>query len=188
MMPTDSGTEYHVIELVPGEEVLIIASDDTELPDNDAVAELRMQAYERRDEATLGTSIPSALQTLAGFIAAGVIGNAAWAAFPAAVRYARECHRRRKSAGPILAEQAIARARQMCRVAFGKALPELHVDSVHPLIGGEGWRVTLSQGAQMVHVEMDNAGVICCVWRYPAMADSTASQSGGITPDDGVGQ
>jgi hypothetical protein len=191
MMSTDSGTAFHVIELIPGEDVLVIASGDSDLPDEDAVAELRMQAYERRDEATLGTSISSALQTLAEFLVAGVIGNAAWAPFPAAVRYAREWQRRRKAATPILAEQAIARARQVCRVAFGKALPELHTDSVHPLIGDEGWRVTLRQDTQTVHVEMDSAGVICSVWRYRAMADSAADQGGEVRqfrPDGGIGQ
>src|SRR5437763_1455725 len=79
-----------IAELIPGEDILLILDPSVEVPSEDVVEELRIQAYERRDAPTMGThETVEALQTVAGWAASGVVGNAAFALFPATWAFAR---------------------------------------------------------------------------------------------------
>ena len=86
-----------VITLIPGEEYLVLQDPaDEDVPDDPAVQELRMRAYQLRGKETLdGPTALEVIGTVAGYMASGVVGNATWAMFPAAARWVQRVRSRR---------------------------------------------------------------------------------------------
>ena len=90
--------QAQVVTLIPGEHyVAFFGSEDGILPDDDAVEELRILAYTRRNKETLGPIGPHDVITLAEAVAGGIITNALWAECQAAARYVK---RRRTASHP----------------------------------------------------------------------------------------
>lgn len=152
-----SGSSYHTVELIPGEEYLVIIDpDEGDVPDGETVEELVIQAYERRGTETLsaGQIAGEMLRTLADYMAAGVVGQVALMPFVATVRHVRAW---RSRARPTRTEEQIVRR---CEVAV-RQIPEVVGEprTVSVTHGGEnGWTVTVTVGNQEMTVVTEPSG------------------------------
>lgn len=85
MIDSHPARDPQVVRLIANEEFVVVypegAGDEL---DALAIRELRVHAYKRRGKDTLGLPVGvETLETLAEFAASGMVGNAAWALFPA---------------------------------------------------------------------------------------------------------
>ncbi|GAA4592458.1 hypothetical protein GCM10023194_54320 [Planotetraspora phitsanulokensis] len=146
-----------VVELIPGEEALVFLDAD-DLPDEDTVSELRMQAYARQDDPTLGPGeTADVLRTLAEYAASGVVGAAAVTPFTATLRYLQRWRGKRRD-NRIDIDRAIELARGLCHTALGVDSTACTVTAATSDDGG--WRVRLAAAGVPVEVFVDASGTL----------------------------
>jgi hypothetical protein len=139
-----------VITLIPGEEYLVLQDPaDEDVPDDPAVQELRMRAYELRGKETLdGPTALEVIGTVAGYMASGVVGNATWAMFPAAARWVQRV-RSRRAVKPLTSEDVVGRVRGVAAGVLGHVPRSCVVRSILPL--EDGWSVVADADGQLIH-------------------------------------
>jgi hypothetical protein len=98
---TEGATEptFEVVTLIPGEDYLVFVNPGPDdLPDEVTIQELRIQAYQRRNKATLGASdlAVEMVRTLVDYAAAGIVGAVALAPFHATGRYIKQWRAKRR--------------------------------------------------------------------------------------------
>lgn len=153
----DSGHSYTTIELIPGEDYLVLVDPDLgDVPDEETVEELQIQAYQRRGTETLGTGevAVEVLKTLADYAAAGIVGQAALVPFVATARYIQRWRARRR---PTLTKEQIT---PRCEAAVGQ-IAELPGDprTISVTQNGDScWVITLNAAGQQVIVVADPSG------------------------------
>ncbi|WP_369192376.1 hypothetical protein [Streptomyces sp. R08] len=162
LVTADDGTFVHVVELIPGQEHLVLfAASTDELPGRDVVDELRMHAYERAGGDDLGLpDVASDALNLAQLVGEGVLANVAWEGLLATKRFV-ERRRGRPTGSAVSPASAEERARTAAATA-GAASADAVVVSTVP--EQNGWTVTLGlpDGSQ-VRVSLDPTATVASV-------------------------
>jgi len=157
-----SGAQVHVTELIPGREHLVLFAGSTdELPDEDVIDELRMQAYERQGGADLG--VPEAVSEALNFaqlVGVGVLTNAAWGGLLATKRFVERRHNR--SNGPSTSAEAAQERARVAAATAGAAPADAPIVSTVPET--TGWTVTLAlPDGSHVRVSLDPTATVASV-------------------------
>jgi hypothetical protein len=174
----DGTSAAHVIELIPGQDSLVLFTEvDDELPDEDAIDELRMHAYERAAAPDLGTpEMVSDALTVAQMMADGVVGAAAWEGLRATKRFVDRW--RARDDAPLASPEATGeRALFAARLAGALPAPATApapVPAVGSVVGEPtGWTVTIDvPGGGQVRVDLDRSGTVANVQRTEADSSS----------------
>src|ERR1700743_3127582 len=87
--------QANVVELIRDGHYLVF-TNDTVLPDEGAIEELRILAYAQRKKPTLGPENAQAIETLAEAVATGVLTNVVWAGCQEAKRLVDKLPARRR--------------------------------------------------------------------------------------------
>jgi hypothetical protein len=95
---------------------------------------------------------------LASFALSGVIGNAAWSAFPLTAAYVRNLRRSHDGDPPVSAEDAAALARDAADEIVGVGAP-IKTQSVVQLSDGT-WELELDIGGDLVLVQISAKGTV----------------------------
>jgi hypothetical protein len=168
-------TQPRVIELIPGEHYLVFTDPSAELPDEDAIEELRMIAYAQRKKETLGGPVElEAIATLAQAVATGVVTNYVWEGCKAAKEYVsrvRDRHRELKKAAEAAkpAEEAAKGALEAVQAAGLPGVPAAGSAITLSATGEDGSSLQVSCRSvdKRVEFQLDVAGAVIDVMIRP---------------------
>ena len=164
-----------VIELIPGEHYLVFTDPSAELPDEDAIEELRMIAYAQRKKETLGGPVElEAIATLAQAVATGVVTNYVWEECKAAKEYVsrvRSRRRERKEAAEAAkpTEDAANDALEVVQAARLPGVPAAGGAIILSATGEDGSSLQIScrSADKRVEFQLDVAGTVIDVTIRP---------------------
>ncbi len=180
-----------VLELVPGEHyVVFFDATDGDLPDADAIEELKILAQADRGKEVLGPAEAQAVISLADAVAGGLITNGLWAQCQAAASFATK----RRAAKRAKTVQSAADAASLAVEAMRSpdvplsAPPSGVSVSVKAASDVLPWDISCQSDGTPVRVRAEQAGAIVDIVIGPAAVDRAAGCSTGasVRPEQAV--
>ncbi len=176
---SDRSASVSIVELIPGEHYIVVArAGGDDVPDDDAVEELRILAYARRNKGTLGNPAEQVAATLAETVAGGILTNSVWAQCEAAARYVSRLRAsRRDKRATDGAEEAEGAARRAVE-ALGSAGVPVSASAATMVgisgIGADGtpWKIAFEAAGDPVDVQVDISGTVFDIMIGPCALDS----------------
>ena len=151
-----------VVELIPGEQYIVLADSGDALPDEDAIGELRILAYARRNKETLGPATDQVIATLAEAVASGVATNVLWAQCQQAKSFADKLRSRRRERLRKAGEVA-GRALEVIQAPqIPVAAPASATDIIVSGTGADGtvWKASCKGNGKLTEFHMDASGSV----------------------------
>jgi len=169
-----------VLELVPGEHyVVFFRVADGDLPDEDAVEELKILAHAELGKEVLGPAETQAVISLAEAVAGGLITNGLWAQCQAAASFVAKRRAAKKAKTVHNAADAARLAVEAIRspeVPVSAPPPGVFV-SVKAASDALPWEISCQSGGAPVRVHAEQSGAIIDIVIGPAATKGTSDGS-----------